>query len=98
MAFYKNVLTTASRLSKKRIAFSVVLAVNEKQENEQSVLNHNYIFAYKSTCSLKNGPAGSAAVAFLDWFSMLVLRVINITFLLVIYLLYETRGYWELRT
>lgn len=98
MAFYKNVLTTASRLSKVRIAFSVVLAVNEKQENEQSVLNHNYIFAYKSTCSLKNGPAGSAAVAFLDWFSMLVLRVINITFLLVIYLLYETRGYWELRT
>lgn len=93
MAFYKNVPTTASRLSKVRLALSVVLAVNEKQENEQSVLTHNYIFGYKSTCSLKNGPAGSTAVAFHDWFSMLVLRVINITFLLVVALLYETRGY-----
>lgn len=92
LAFYKNVPTTASRLTKVRLALSVVLGVNEKQENEQSVLTHNYIFAYKSTCSLKNGPVGSAAVAFHDWFYMSVLRVINITFLLVVSLLYEKGG------
>ena len=46
LAFYKNVPTTVSRLSKVRIALPVVLAVYEKQENEQSVLTHNYIFAY----------------------------------------------------
>ena len=43
----QNDPTTISRLSKVRIALPVVLAVNEKQENEQSVLTHNYIFAYK---------------------------------------------------
>ena len=46
LAFYKNVPTTVSRLSKVRIALPVVLAVNEKQENDQSGLTHNYSFAY----------------------------------------------------